>query len=215
MLVSSVVLVCFDIKKERVAELFSKILIIKLKGRSEKLGGESIKPEEFKKYLNKFYELSRVERERIENSFEKVDTNDSNFIDFSEFKQSLSEFASEDPRFDETVTFLMNLVNRKKDGKLTLDEYKVLMTMSSSFEDEDEQDGADCFSEVFKTIDKDKTSTISMRELSEWFKSLNVNLSESNLAQLVFESFGEFKDSLDSANFVKWMVKMERASREE
>ena len=189
--------------------MFTKLLLIKLKNRcSKQITGQKISSEQFNEYLKKFSRLPEHEQHRIVQSFTRVDINGTNTIEFSELALALSQFKALDLKFEETVKFLVNLVNRKNDGAVTLDEYKVLMTIAIYGGER----SADSFTEVFKMIDRDGSGEVSLAELSAWFKTLGIVLSEDNIAQILFETFRIVKQGLDQELFVKWMLNMEHAA---
>jgi len=193
------------VKERRLRQAVALMQMVKLKGRREKLGGETISDLEYKAAKQKFEKFKEEKKLHIENTFNTFDEDHSGTIEAQELENVLSTmgiFESSDVH--QSAMDLISIVNQKKDGQLTLEEFQVLMVLAHDKQtSEEEIEDLDAF---FELIDEDGDDKLSYGELARVFReSFNIPLSRTDIGELIYHCFKTVKSELDKDDFIVWM----------
>ncbi|CAH1244819.1 CALML3 [Branchiostoma lanceolatum] len=85
---------------------------------------------EFDTLVADFRSIGNVDPETLLKTFNKMDKDNSGFIDVEELKQGLQEYFREEPVTEDIVQTIMEAVDKNKDGKISIVEFVNLLDVT-------------------------------------------------------------------------------------
>jgi Ca2+-binding EF-hand superfamily protein len=197
-------------KKVRLLESITILEMAKMEGKLTRMAGSdgTISTENALKYKERWGTFSAKKQADIMKTFAMFDVDNSGQIDREELGAVLSSLG-----FDETGVLvrsankIMDMMDVDGNGFLDADEFKVLMAIVMSKDDQKQRE-EDCKA-LFNRFDEDESGEIEICELADAFEKLGVTMSEDSMGDLIHEVLGSFKQSLKEEDFVKFMEGLE------
>jgi len=199
--------VAFEVKRNRIKETLKLMKIVRLQGRAQRLGGETISASEFSNGLNQFKKLPKKKQLEMESTFKVFDSDSSGSIDGSEMQGILATIGIVTVNAEETVGHLLRLVDRDGNQQLNLEEFKVLM-VQALLPPGPEQEALEMAS-FFDKIDSDASGKISMAELARSFREMGCQLDEGEFRDIVYDCFRRPMEDMSKDEFSEWVKSTE------
>lgn len=201
--------VIWEHQQEKMRGRVKLLRLLKVAAKVSSFGG-SLSKDDFEMHLKKFEKLPSSQRSSLVASFHRLE-HSNGLLNAADVDHVLSLLGIEDEHETGKLHHeLVHLVDRDEDDCITLDEFKVLMSLALGKPDPvAEQAETRAF---FKKFDKDGGGSVGMEEIVTQFTELGLEITAEEVSESVRDALGETKFELDVEDFSTWMTHLETTS---